>query len=248
MIAVLLVAAGARRAARRAGAAGAADASCRACARSRSARCVLALAATALAVTQVERPRRHAPSRRPRRRGSLGAEQPLRLLAGRAAHVRRPPARGRRQRRLPRRVAARARRSRETVRDAHSLYIETRRRAGPRRPRAAARRCSAAVAVGGARRAGRGARGPVAALAACALHAGRRLGLGDAGADARRARAGRPRAGYQPGSERGRGWPSPMSAWLPLRRGTASPDGRPPARSSRTKKALTPASSVCTSR
>ncbi len=80
---------------------------------------------------------------------------------------------------------------------------------------------------------------------------GHRLGLGAAGAHARRAGAGgtahRGGRAANPGGCRGGGWPSPMSAWFALRRGTASPAGRSVASSERTKKAFTPADSVWTS-
>ena len=82
----------------------------------------------------------------------------------------------------------REREFRESVRDAHSLYLET----------AAELGLVGLLALGllvagcalAAVRAGPAAAGSVAALAAFALHAGHRLGLGDAGADAGRARAG----------------------------------------------------------
>ena len=77
-----------------------------------------------------------------------------------------------------------------------------------------------------ARRAGPGPAGPVAALAAWALHAGRGLGLGAARAHAASRSCSRGSCCGSPvRSGRGGGWSSPMSAWLALRRGTASPAG-----------------------
>ena len=133
------------------------------------------------------------------------------------------------------------------MRDAHSLYLETPAELGLVGLALAAR---AARLRRRGRAPRRGARyaGPVAALAAFALHAGvdwdwelpalTLVALVLAGLV----------LSYRREPERGSGCPSPMSTWLALRRGTASPDGSPPARSSRTKNALTPASSVCTSR
>ena len=144
----------------------------------------------------------------------------------------------------------REREFREAVRDAHSLYLETRGRARPRRAALLLALlvggCAVAAVRAGPALAGRGGRaGGVRAAR------GHRLGLGAAGAHARRAGAGgaahRGGRASNSGGCRGGGWPSPMSAWFALRRGTASPAGRSAARSERTKNALTPADSVWTS-
>ena len=206
---------------------------------------LLALAATAIAVTQVERRGgRDEPEATPGRLASVQSNRYAYWKVALRAFGDHPVAG----------VGSggfqaewlRERPFREPVRDAHSLYLETPAELGLVGLALLLTLLGAVAVAAAPRRAG--ARGPGRGARRLRAARGRRLGLGAAGADARRARAGRARAGYQPGSERGPGWPSPMSAWLPLRRGTASPDGRPPARSSRTKKALTPASSVCTSR
>ena len=143
----------------------------------------------------------------------------------------------------------REREFREVIRDAHSLYLETAAELGLVGLLALAllvAGCAVAAVRAGPALPGRGGRaGGVRAAR------GHRLGLGAAGAHARRAGAGgtahRGGRAANPGGCRGGGWPSPMSAWFALRRGTASPAGRSAASSERTKKAFTPADSVWTS-
>ena len=143
----------------------------------------------------------------------------------------------------------REREFREVIRDAHSLYLETAAELG------LVGLLSLALLVAGcavaAVRAGPALPGAAAALAAFALHAGidwdwelPALTLVALALAATAHRGGR---ASNPGGCRGGGWPSPMSAWFALRRGTASPAGRSAASSERTKNAFTPADSVWTS-
>ena len=130
---------------------------------------MLALVGTAVAVTQVERrggsdePEAGAAAAR------LRAEQPLRVLEGRAARVRRPPAAGEGSGGFQA-AWLRERQFREPVRDAHSLYLETAAELG------LVGLALLLALLGGRRRRGRRAgpalAGAVAALAAFALHAG----------------------------------------------------------------------------
>ena len=143
----------------------------------------------------------------------------------------------------------REREFREVIRDAHSLYLETAAELGLVGLLSLALLVARLRRRGGARRARAPRRGGRAGGVRAAR--GHRLGLGAAGAHARRPGAGgtahRGGRASNPGGCRGGGWPSPMSAWFALRRGTASPAGRPAASSERTKNAFTPADSVWTS-
>ena len=156
---------------------------CRCCARSRSRALVATLVAT---VAAVDAGRRAPPSHR------LGAARLGRRAtatptgASRCA-LRRPPARGRRHRRLPRRVAARAPVPRARARRPLAVPRD-RRGAGPRRARRAAGALSAAWRPRRRRGAGAGRARGARRLGAARR---RRLGLGAARAHARRGSAGR---------------------------------------------------------
>ena len=127
------------------------------------------LVGVALAISGAA-PRRHAGGRRRPGAAGLGRVEPLLVLEGRAAVVRRPPGRGRRLGRL--RVEwRRERKVADPAQDAHSLYIETAAELGLVGLLLLAL-AIAGVAMARRLRRERHGRGPIAALVVWAVHAG----------------------------------------------------------------------------